>query len=257
MHRKPAYLTLGSGRESEIALEGWDLERPSARIEYNDGFVVDNPSLDTVVDGVNVGAQRFGPIDDYGVEIYFGAVRLDLYDPKLVALHTQPLHDLVAGRPYVLGSDRALVDVHVDHRSISGQHARVDLKELTVTDVGSEAGVRLVGRGDDRKFVGERIAPNCAVSFADFAGVFLGDVWIPATVLRGDAWARSSGEGAPRTVVLGLPKGPFKIGRSSLCQVVVPFPQVSKEHAEIVPRSDGRVTVKDLGATNGTFVDGR
>jgi EAL domain-containing protein (putative c-di-GMP-specific phosphodiesterase class I) len=69
------------------------------------------------------------------------------------------------------------------------------------------------------------------------------------------AWCLSecaSAGAAPRVVTLG--SFPFIIGRlpgSSLC---LPAPNISKQHAEIVMQR-GRLGVRDLGSTNGTFVN--
>ena len=49
---------------------------------------------------------------------------------------------------------------------------------------------------------------------------------------------------------------PFRLGRSSAAQFTVPCRQVSKEHAEIY-REESTYRVRDLGSTNGTFVNGQ
>ncbi len=48
---------------------------------------------------------------------------------------------------------------------------------------------------------------------------------------------------------------PFRIGRRSDLSLCLPFPAVSNVHAEIV-ESDGRLILRDLGSTNGTFANG-
>ncbi len=48
---------------------------------------------------------------------------------------------------------------------------------------------------------------------------------------------------------------PFKIGRRSHLPLTLPCESVSKEHAEIIER-DNKLYVRDLGSTNGTFVNG-
>jgi len=47
----------------------------------------------------------------------------------------------------------------------------------------------------------------------------------------------------------------FRIGRDSRCEVRLDSRQVSRTHAEIYP-DDGVWWIRDLGSTNGTFVDG-
>ena len=47
----------------------------------------------------------------------------------------------------------------------------------------------------------------------------------------------------------------FRIGRSPECDLRPSCPRVSRVHCELILR-DGSVTVRDLGSTNGTFVNG-
>lgn len=47
----------------------------------------------------------------------------------------------------------------------------------------------------------------------------------------------------------------FSIGRTPNCDIFLNDPSVSKMHAEIVA-SNGEITVRDLGSTNGTFING-
>ena len=47
------------------------------------------------------------------------------------------------------------------------------------------------------------------------------------------------------------------IGRSSECEVVVPYQQVSNIHARLIVYSDGRLFIEDLKSLNGTFIDGK
>ena len=49
----------------------------------------------------------------------------------------------------------------------------------------------------------------------------------------------------------------FVIGRDEDCDLVVADPAVSRRHAYLKPRPDGRATVHDLDSSNGTWVDGR
>ena len=49
---------------------------------------------------------------------------------------------------------------------------------------------------------------------------------------------------------------PYLLGRSSKCDLKIQDPMVSGKHCSFQLNSDGRVTVKDLGSSNGTFVNG-
>ena len=51
-----------------------------------------------------------------------------------------------------------------------------------------------------------------------------------------------------------LKPGTQTLGRSSACDIVLSDPAVSKQHAEII-LDNGRITVRDLGSRNGTFVN--
>ncbi|WP_037644735.1 FHA domain-containing protein, partial [Streptomyces exfoliatus] len=50
--------------------------------------------------------------------------------------------------------------------------------------------------------------------------------------------------------------GPIRIGRSADADVPLDDPDVSRAHCTVVVGDDGRVTVSDLGSTNGTTLDG-
>src|SRR5438105_2821287 len=52
-----------------------------------------------------------------------------------------------------------------------------------------------------------------------------------------------------------LDRLPFRIGRSTTAHYVIFSPQVSKEHSEIF-RAGKEFRIRDLGSTNGTFVNG-
>jgi len=49
---------------------------------------------------------------------------------------------------------------------------------------------------------------------------------------------------------------PATIGRGEQCAVPIPDPHMSRIHAEVLALEDV-VTVRDLGSSNGTFVNGR
>ncbi len=60
--------------------------------------------------------------------------------------------------------------------------------------------------------------------------------------------------GAPAREIV-MASGVFKVGRSINTDVRIDHPSVSASHCEIIV-NDGTVSVKDLGSTNGTFLDG-
>lgn len=64
-----------------------------------------------------------------------------------------------------------------------------------------------------------------------------------------------SGDDAGRVVQVTGER--FVIGRWSKCDLVLRDDKVSRQHCSLKPLSDGRAFLQDLGATNGTWVDGR
>lgn len=66
------------------------------------------------------------------------------------------------------------------------------------------------------------------------------------------ALVRVTAEGETTRVVLN--KDRTVIGRQEGCQLRIPIAGVSRSHCEVVVR-DGSITVKDLGSSNGTFVN--
>lgn len=58
-----------------------------------------------------------------------------------------------------------------------------------------------------------------------------------------------------QTSEINLPSGRTLVGRQEHCQLRVPKPEVSREHCEFVTDNDTGVSLKDLGSSNGTYVN--
>lgn len=70
-------------------------------------------------------------------------------------------------------------------------------------------------------------------------------------------WILESGDAATGPFTFRLPDGSVKtIGRSTGAEFMVEAPLVSRLHCQLTA-SDGALHVKDLGSTNGTFVNGK
>lgn len=63
-------------------------------------------------------------------------------------------------------------------------------------------------------------------------------------------------EGAGQGSVLVLHRAVYTLGRREGCDLVLPDPRVSREHARVERDASGTELV-DLGSTNGTFVNGQ
>jgi len=60
---------------------------------------------------------------------------------------------------------------------------------------------------------------------------------------------------APDALPSDVPVGEFTVGRSAGCNIVSDSPEVSKLHARLLRAAD-KLTVRDLGSANGTWVNG-
>jgi len=49
----------------------------------------------------------------------------------------------------------------------------------------------------------------------------------------------------------------IRIGREPNCQVMLDDPHISRQHAEILCRGDQDILIRDMGSTNGVFVNGK
>jgi hypothetical protein len=82
---------------------------------------------------------------------------------------------------------------------------------------------------------------------------------LPAQPAAGLAWlkarfGRRRGVGLPEASEIAQAR--LVIGRSSACQLVLADDTVSRRHAEL-RTDDGRWLLRDLGSSNGTWVNGR
>jgi pSer/pThr/pTyr-binding forkhead associated (FHA) protein len=69
-------------------------------------------------------------------------------------------------------------------------------------------------------------------------------------------WILDSDESAPDRATFRLPSGSVKtIGRSTGAEFILDAPLVSRLHCQLLATNDA-IQVKDLGSTNGTFVNG-
>jgi EAL domain-containing protein (putative c-di-GMP-specific phosphodiesterase class I) len=69
-------------------------------------------------------------------------------------------------------------------------------------------------------------------------------------------WLERYAAEASAPEVVEIAKFPFTLGRSEDCDYTVPSSRVSRTHAEITEADEGYL-IRDLGSTNGTFVNGQ
>jgi len=142
-------------------------------------------------------------------------------------------------------------DVVLDYPMVSGHHARIRIEgsRTTIEDCGSTNGT-YVGSGRQGSRPARPIAGS--VELASDDTVWFGSLAVPASRLLGGAL--SLGESAHTTLQLAADETTL-LGRDPSCDLVLDLPMISARHARLRHR-DGKVTIEDLGSTNGTFVNG-
>lgn len=156
----------------------------------------------------------------------------------------------------------AAAQIHLPFPAISSKHAQINLNafgQLSLIDVGSTNGTYLNGQ---RLEVGipYLITAKDSIEFAQASSIFL--VFNPEETeispnLKGDKTEFNDTKNLNTTRIIDKFNGKdlIKIGRSSDSDVVIPHSSVSRNHATI-EKKNGHFYVKDLGSTNGTYLNG-
>jgi ABC-type multidrug transport system ATPase subunit len=166
----------------------------------------------------------------------------------------------------VIGHDPAQSNLVIQHPAIAPKHAVLACDRMTLTDLGSPAGVS-IGQA--------RIAPNNPASVDPRMVVILGPVALQVSLLL--QVAQSFGIAVPPAAQAGAAASPIpkkhqtvigqldftqsasqnrSIGRTPDNDIVVNHPQVSSKHAVLV-RAGNDLFIEDLGSANGTYVRGQ
>ncbi len=157
----------------------------------------------------------------------------------------------LGGQPLALGRAPGN-DIVLTSRFVSARHARIEPAGSAhrILDLGSTNGILSEGR---------RLPANAPHTLADGDVLRIGD---PATgnfvslTYRNPAAARAAQAG---TVAQSYPLDPndpqITIGREG-SEIVLENPQVSRQHA-VIDRVGGSHVLRDVGSTNGTFVNGQ
>jgi len=134
-------------------------------------------------------------------------------------------------------------DFVIDLLMVSGHHARVtwdgEPGKATIEDLGSANGTA-VGSPD------QKIMRS---TFTSSETIYLGSYALPAVQILSRIDRSQAGSFAFRGQSM-------VVGRDPACDFVIDLPMVSGRHA-ILSRRDNQVLIKDLGSSNGTFVNGK
>jgi len=225
-----------------------------------------------------VGAQY--EIEDLGSRngVYVDGRRID--GPTTVAAYARvtlgkttplPWQELLAVDPDSDGGSRSIRtvtigrlpvnDVVLDDRLVSGRHARIvyEPEGVFVEDLGSRNGTFIIG--DPQRIVRTPLAVGDVIRLGETdipAAAFLAgppgsgpaDSDVKTTALGG------AGRIAHGGIDLGGRQGVLVMGRSPGCDLQIDYPMVSARHARLTVHG-GRITIVDMGSSNGTFVNGR
>ena len=134
-------------------------------------------------------------------------------------------------------------DVVLDYPMVSGHHAKIvrAADHWLLVDLNSTNGTA-IDRPEQR--IREVFLPSEAM-------VYFGSLPVPASRLLGGNLQL----GQKSHSTLHFSGEPLILGRAPTCDVVLDYPMISARHARL-QRSAGKVTVEDLGSTNGTYVNG-
>lgn len=95
------------------------------------------------------------------------------------------------------------------------------------------------------------------VEIEEAAGQKAGGIEITARLPSAAVRAQSLASREARAIVLSPEALPLLVGRAPKCGLILEHGSVSKEHARVVRRADGKIGIEDLGSTNGTWVSTR
>lgn len=137
-----------------------------------------------------------------------------------------------------VGRDAARCQIVMDHPSVSSLHAEI---------LPGEGGVRLIDHSTNGTFVdGRRVT---TVQLEDGGYITFGRYAGKSLIFR------TGFEPEVKLEAVDLSRDRTTIGRDPSNDVCINHPLISKHHAEVIREGD-KLTLVDLGSTNGTFVNG-
>ncbi len=194
--------------------------------------------------------QRVVTLQD---DIYLGSAPLRMSDPRVASLIIQIQRPPQKGQAFTVGSDSSC-DVVLHDPQVAPRHCQ--LMEMPngfyqVQDMGSPTGTAI----DNASF---RIQQATAQPSST---VILGTFALPLQLLarmiesaKGEGSVMAQAEQALQG--LNLDKPVVTVGRAPGNDLVLPHPSVSSRHAQIAKTPDGKFQIRDLGSTNGTYING-
>lgn len=274
-------ISLGSAPNNDVVLQGPGVAPNHARIvkQGNALQFIDNGAAPSYANGAPVQPNTPVPFD-FRTQFSLGQTAVPLSHPAIVMMTMAKGNATAPPGQLHIGREPANASLVIHSSAVSATHATVMMDRMMVQDSGSTSGT-YVG--------GQRIAANQPVPLDPNGVVAFGPIPVPVSLLGqiaqaihggpvpaahasqpnlpAGAPAQGGGGGQPpahrkhRTVIgeLNLSQlqgGAISIGRTPDNKIVVPHPQVSARHAQIIDQG-GSLFLEDLGSGNGTFVRGQ
>jgi ABC transport system ATP-binding/permease protein len=257
-------ISLGSAPNNDVVLQGPGVAPNHARIVKGQGGLqfIDNGAAPSFANGAPVAPNQPVPFD-FRTQFSLGQVAVPLSHPAIVSMILSRGQAAAPPGQILIGREAQTSSLVIGSSAVSATHAVVMMDRMMVQDSGSTSGT-YVG--------GNRIPANTLVPLDPNGVVAFGPIPVPVSLLAQIAGAGAgagpgagAGAGGPpkkhRTVIgeLNLQQlqgGAITIGRTPDNKIVVPHPQVSARHAQIIDQA-GNLFLEDLGSGNGTFVRGQ
>ncbi len=269
-------ITIGSAPGNDLVLSGPGVAPQHARIVKQGGQLIflDSGAGATLANGAPVAPNQPVPFD-FRTQFTLGQTPLPLSHPAVVLMTMARGQASAAPGTLVVGREVQGASLVIASPAVSATHATVMMDRMMVQDSGSTSGTYVAG---------QRIPPSQPVPIDPNGVIAFGPIPVPVSLLAQLAHAFAGGAAAPapataaygappggaqgdgaaprkhRTVIGELkldqmPGGVVTIGRTPDNKIVVPHPQVSSRHAQIL-NQNGQLFLEDLGSANGTFVRG-
>jgi ABC-type multidrug transport system ATPase subunit/pSer/pThr/pTyr-binding forkhead associated (FHA) protein/ABC-type transport system involved in multi-copper enzyme maturation permease subunit len=284
-------ISLGSAPDNDVVLQGPGVAAHHARLVKQGAnlMFIDNGAAPSFANGAPAAPNQPVPFD-FRTQFSLGQVQVPLSHPAIVMMimsrgqaNGPPGHILV-------GREASTSSLVIGSGAVSSTHATVMMDRMMVQDSGSTSGTYVAGSRIPPN-APVPMDPNGVVAFGPIPVPvsLLGQIAQALSGGRapmgsnpqvsaggqgpqmtnvaqggGAAGGGAPGGGSPRKhrTVIGelnlqqLQGGTISIGRTPDNKIVVPHPQVSARHAQIIDQG-GSLFLEDLGSGNGTFVRGQ
>ncbi len=245
-------ITIGRDPSNVIVLENPVVSARHAKITRNaqGGLLVSDlgSTNGTYLRGERI-SQRVVTLQD---DIYLGSAPLRMSDPRVASLIIAVNRPPQKGQAFIVGSDPNC-DITIHDPQVAPRHCQ--MMELpngfAVQDMGTPNGTFIDNA--NYRIQQANAQPSSVLLLGTFA--------LPLDLLHRMVETATSGGSVMAMAEaavqgLNLDKPVITIGRAPGNDLVLPHPSVSGRHAQVMKQPDGRFQVRDLGSTNGTYLNG-